>query len=86
MDLDGNPYTYKSALKDVRFYLPFIGEDGMDFGTHSFRIGLATEASIIELPDSAVKLLGRWDSNCFQIYMLTPPEKIAEFAARLSGV
>ena len=86
MDLDGNPYTYKSALKDVRFYLPFIGEDGMDFGTHSFRIGLATEASIIELPDSAVKLLGRWDSNCFEIYKLTPPEKIAEFAARLSGV
>jgi hypothetical protein len=86
MDLEGHPYTFKAALKDVRFYLPFIGENGMHFGTHSFRIGLATEASIIELPDSAVKLLGRWDSNCFEIYMLTPPEKIAEFAARLSGV
>jgi hypothetical protein len=53
MDLDGNPYTYKSALKDVRFYLQFIGEDGMDFGTHSFRIGLATEASIIHVEMTA---------------------------------
>ena len=86
MDLEGNAYTYKQALADVRYYLPFINEDGKNFGTHSFRIGLATEAAIVEIPDSAVRLLGRWDSDCFRIYMQTPQRKIAEFAARLSGV
>jgi len=86
MDLEGNAYTYKQALADVRYYLPFINEDGKNFGTHSFRIGLATEAAIVEIPDSAVRLLGRWDSDCFRIYMQTPQHKIAEFAARLSGV
>lgn len=85
MDLNGNAYTYDQALADVRYYLPFINETGEHFGTHSFRIGLATEAAIVEIPDSAVRLLGRWDSDCFLIYMQTPQSKIAEFAARLSG-
>ncbi|KAM4632460.1 uncharacterized protein O3C94_018978 [Discoglossus pictus] len=39
------------------------------FGAHSFRIGAATEAARLGLPDAAVKRIGRWESERFRSYV-----------------
>ena len=85
MDLDHKPYTYRQALSDTRFYLNLFGYDGASFGTHSFRIGMATEAGRLELPEWIVKLLGRWNSECYKIYIRTDPALLASFAQKLRG-
>ena len=85
MDLDGKPYTYKQALADTRYYLRQCGYTGNHYGTHSFRIGLASEAGRLALPDWTVQLLGRWNSQCFRIYIQTDPTVLAGYAHQLRG-
>lgn len=38
-----------------------------DYGSHSFRIGAATEA--VSLPQEVVKQIGRWEYQRFLVYV-----------------
>ncbi len=85
-DMDGlTPYTYAQALEDTRFYCAGLGIPVEELGTHSFRIGLATEAGRLNLPDRVIKTLGRWESDAFLVYVRTDPRELAHHAALLAG-
>jgi hypothetical protein len=85
-DLDGRtPYTYAQALDDTRFFCAGLGIPVDELGTHSFRIGLATEAGRLGLPDHLIKTLGRWESDSFLVYIRMDPFELAYLAARLAG-
>lgn len=43
--------------------------DSSSFGTHSFCIGAATEASRAGLPNADVQQIGHWQSGCFSGYV-----------------
>mgnify|MGYP002805169208 CR=1 FL=1 len=43
-------------------------EDTEGYGTHSFRIGAASEANARGWGTKAIKELGRWSSNCYKGY------------------
>ncbi|KAJ1119084.1 hypothetical protein NDU88_007270 [Pleurodeles waltl] len=45
------------------------GIDSRHYGTHSFRIGAATEAKRMGNSDTAIMGLGRWKSQCFKRYI-----------------
>ncbi|KAM9324593.1 uncharacterized protein PAF06_000660 [Gastrophryne carolinensis] len=46
-----------------------LGLAGSEYGTHSFRIGAATEAARMGLPEEIIKRLGRWESARFRRYI-----------------
>ena len=73
-----SPYTYTQALVDVRFFLRRAGvKDVSSYSLHSFRIGMASEAGRRNLPDHLIKMLGRWNSDCFLRYIRADPVHLA---------
>lgn len=66
---DGSPltrYQFSSVFKQCRLA---VGEDPGEYGTHSFRIGAATEAARAGMADADIQRLGRWKSACFNSYI-----------------
>jgi len=54
------------------------------YNTHSFRIGAATSASLANISDTHIQMLGRWKSNSFQRYIRPPPTEIAKLSKWLA--
>ena len=59
--------------------------DSSEYNTHSFRIGAVTSASEAGIPDSTIMMLGRWQSNAYQCYIKTTPEKLAQLSQTLAA-
>ena len=81
---DGRPLKRRVFTASVQQVLTNSGLIGTQFNGHSFRIGAATTASAVGLPDSTIKLLGRWSSDAFQGYIRPSPEDLAGVASLLA--
>lgn len=53
--------------------------------THSFRIGGASTAASVGIPDSIIQTLGRWASNAYRRYVQFSDDSIADFSRRMSS-
>lgn len=61
------------------------GVDNTGYNTHSFRIGAATTAKANGISDVHIKMLGRWQSSAYQLYIRTPQEQLAKLSKQLAA-
>ena len=74
---DGTPLTRDRFVREVRAALSAAHIDHQAYSGHSFRIGAATMAAQAGLPPHLIKMLGRWSSDAYQVYIRTPRETLA---------
>lgn len=72
MTPDRNPLTRTVFVDTLRSLLSRLGLESSHYAGHSFRIGAATSAAAVRIPDHLIKTLGRWSSDCYQRYIRTP--------------
>ena len=71
-------------MQVVRKALMAAGLEAVNYAGHSFRIGAATTAAQCGLPESTIKLLGRWQSSAYMLYIKTPRETLSNVAKVLA--
>ncbi|KAL5493809.1 hypothetical protein EMCRGX_G015039 [Ephydatia muelleri] len=80
---DGRALTHERLVVEVKRALERAGVDSSHYSGHSFRIGAATTAAACGLQDSLIKMLGRWESVAYTVYIRTPPAQLCAVAAKL---
>ena len=60
------------------------GVDSRPYSGHSFHSGTATMAAKRGVQDSTIRMLGRWRSDAFQLYIKTPRHQLAIVSGRLA--
>ncbi len=80
---NGKPLTRVRFVDQVRDALSKVGIDCRPYSGHSFRSGAATAAARIGVQDSTIKMLGRWRSDAFQLYIKMPRHHLAAVAGKL---
>ena len=84
--LENNQALTKQQLVTlVSHLLRLIGVDPTAYGTHSFRIGGATSASLAGLADYEIQMLGSWKSDCYKTYVRSPLNVLLQFPQRTSA-
>ena len=71
------PLSKEHFVREVRIALATAGINHRAYSRHSFRIGMATMAVQAGLPAHLVKMLGRWTSDAYELYIHTLWEVLA---------
>ena len=82
---DGSPLTRAKFVVKVKEALSLAGVDCTAYSGHSFRSGAATTAAKQGVSDATIKMLGRWKSSAYQIYIKTPKKQLASYSRHLGG-
>ena len=82
---DGRNLTRISLTNNLCALLHLCGMDSTHYASHSFRIGAATTAGAVGLPDWLIKVLGRWKSDAYQPYIRTPRQTILQVPQNLAS-
>ena len=77
---DSRPLTRPRFVTEVKQVLTGAGVDSTCYSGHSFRSGAATTAARRGIGDATVKMLGRWKSSAYQVYIKTPREQLANLS------
>ena len=83
---NGAPLTQSDFTMELRRAVELIGVESQRYSGHSFRAGAATAAANQGIEDSTIKLLGRWHSSAYQVYIKTPPVSLANLTSRIAGL
>ena len=81
---DGRRLTRARFVERVRVALSVAGVDCSHYSGHSFRSGAATTAARCGIGDATIKLLGRWRSDAYQLYIKTPRQSLATVTQQLA--
>ena len=80
---DGRGLTRQLFSTSLDNLLSELKRDTRNYSTHSFRIGAATSAKTANIPDTFIKMMGRWRSDVYQRYIKTPPGELAKLSKYL---
>lgn len=80
---NGQPLNKQLLVRHLRFCLSCLGLQPDMYSGHSLRAGSATTAGTKQFQSWEVKSLGRWASQCYNIYIRSTSH-IAQFSQRLA--
>ena len=82
---DGSPMTRSYFTQKIRATLRDIGfTDYAQYSGHSFRVGAATTAAALNVEDSIIQTLGRWQSTAYLLYVRIPREELKGICSTLA--
>ena len=85
MQKDGSLLTRSYFVAKVRGALSaFNYTNTAQYSRHSFRVGAATTTAVMEVEDSVIKTLRRWESAAYLLYVRIPKEELKELSSTLS--
>lgn len=67
--LSGNPVSRREFVRVLQTTLQSMGIPSDKFNSHSFRIGAATTYAQKGASDAQIRILGRWKSDAFKLYI-----------------
>ena len=82
---NGTPLTREALVRELRLALASVGVDPSPYAGHSFRIGAATTAAAAGVEDAVIKILGRWQSAAYQLYVKLPRASLASISSRIAA-
>ena len=85
MSNDRKMLTRQTFSTELDCILSKLKLDKGSYNTHSFRIGAATSAMKAGIPETQIKMLGRWQSDAYQRYVRTAPEDLAKLSKLLAS-
>ena len=80
---DGSTLSRERLVSSLRQVLSDVGVSTAQYSGHSFRIGAATTAAKLGVPDSLIKKMSRWKSSVFMHYIRTPWQQLAGISSWL---
>lgn len=80
----GSVLTRGYFLRSLKKILQKTGHDSHLYTGHSFRIGAATTAARVGIPDHLIQTLGRWSSDSYLRYIRVDQTSIATSQIRMS--
>lgn len=82
----GSPLTRPDFLSLLKQTLIAAGFTDSRYTGHSFRIGAATSAASARIEDHLIKTMGRWASDSYCRYIVTPTSALSSAQVALSRV
>jgi hypothetical protein len=73
---DHSPLTREVMIAVTRALLKLAGFNEKEYHGHSFRKGGATSLFNAGVAESVIQLVGRWTSDCYKLYIVTPVETL----------
>ena len=70
-------------VQQTRLYLSMMGLESSQYSGHSYRSGSATTAAMAGTPDWQIKLLGRWNSDAYQVYVRASTSSMLDLTSSL---
>lgn len=74
--MDNTPVSRSFFTTQLRASAQFAGLPHSNIKGHSFRIGAATTAASMGIPEEKIQLMGRWSSNAYKKYIRIPVLKL----------
>ena len=78
------PFCRQQFIYYLREILGRLGYNENDYSGHSFRVGAASTAAAVGIEDHMIKVLGRWNSSCYERYIRVSTTAINEAQNRMS--
>ena len=78
-------FTRRCVTNELQRTLKEVGIVG-HYSSHSFRRGAATWARVAGLTDAEIRILGRWKSDSYRLYIDTQPHAILGMSRRLQNL
>ena len=78
------PLSKSRFVKHVKLTLIQVGLPAKNYSGYSFRIGAAITTAVAGLEDSAIQMLGCWESLVFKLFIRLDPAYLASLSPTLA--